>query len=856
MKTYYLKIADINMKHFVLLLIGVFSFLACSAQGAKRKVSPEDYNNWGTLTGETISDDGKWVSFKMQYLSGNDTLFIADTKNAYQKAFPKASSVTFSPDSKYAAIKRVNSLVILDLTSNSERLYDDISSFYLLPMGHIVLLSGGRDNGELKLIGHEGQVLWSVSGAKEFTVSTKGLLAVTAPDGLMIIDTSKKDFIPITIPATKAAERMQWSKPGNCIVFFCQPAKDTDSIRLCYYSLKEKKLFSIYNKKLNFEDSYRLQGYSIALSEDERQVFFFIIADKEKIVEENLVEIWNTETIMEYPQAEFYSNPENNELLTLWDIPSGKIVRLDHDDFINAKILPGGNYTLVQSKASITSITEEIAPADYYAVNLNDNTRQLVVSQGSRSAGAIHISPSGQYISFFKDGDYFAFNTKTSQVVNLTASTGINFYDREFDNAGTNPGYSSPGWTHDSQFVVLYDQYDIWLFSPDGKRFKRITQGREARTRYRVILDKNEPRNGNLSQYAMANINLRKGIILSELRFDKKSAYYIYNTKEGLVQIESGAAKFNHIIKARDAGAYLYIKETEAIPRQLKFSDNVLQKQQVIYQSNRHYNQYEWYHSELISYKNAEGVPLQGVLLYPAGYQPGKRYPMIVHFYERMSSRLFEYYNPVERDPIGFTPSNYLLDGYLVLLPDIVYEVGNPGLSATDCITAAVNEVKSRGIVEKNHIGLVGHSFAGYQTSFVITQTNIFGAAVAGAGVTDFTSSYLTMNYDRRRSDAWRFESQQFRMNTSPFDDWEGYTRNSPVAHAAKIETPLLSWAGKNDTSVDFEQSIELHLALRRLHKPGVMLLYPGQNHILTDPKAQLHLTKAIKYWLDSHLKD
>jgi len=132
----------------------------------------------------------------------------------------------------------------------------------------------------------------------------------------------------------------------------------------------------------------------------------------------------------------------------------------------------------------------------------------------------------------------------------------------------------------------------------------------------------------------------------------------------------------------------------------------------------------------------------------------------------------------------------------------------------------------------------------------------MFVAAIAGAGVTDFTSSYLTMNYDRLRSNGWRFESQQFRMNTSPFEDWEGYTRNSPVAHAAKIKTPLLSWSGKNDTSVDFEQSIELHLALRRLHKPGVMLLYPGQNHILTDPKAQLHLTKAVKDWLDSHLKD
>ncbi len=844
------------MKTFIIFFFSVFSVLTCHAQVQKRRVTPEDYAKWGKLTNELISNDGKWVSFKMQYTSGNDTLFIADTKGNYQKAFPKANSVTFSPDSKRAGIKSGTRLIIIDLERKSEQVYDGIHGFNLLPSGETVMLVKNVKGTELKLVSTSGQLLWSVPEAKEIAVSSGGLLAVVTAAAILILNPAKNVFVPTVLQETKAAERLQWSKSGNCLVFYCKPENDKERTRLCYYSLKKNKLFSIDNGKLHFDTPYRLQGYSIALSDDEQQVYFLMTANAETQHDEGFVEVWNTESVMEYPEAAFYSDPEHNELLTLWDVPSGKITQLDRDDFINTKILPGGTHCLAQSRSSITVITEELAPVDYYAIDIKYSSKKRVVSQGSRSAGAIHVSPSGQYISFFKEGNYFVFDTKSGLVVNLTAASGINFFNQEFDDAGTNPGYPSPGWTHDSQFVVLYDQYDVWLFSPDAKKYKRITQGRETRTRYRIILDKNDSQNAGFSQYALANINLTKGIMLSEFRFDKSSGYYLYNNKYGLVNVESGKAKYSHIIKARDANAYLYVMETEAIPPQLKFFDKASKKQQVVYQSNGHYKEYEWYRSELISYKNSKSISLQGVLLYPAGYQPGKKYPMIVHFYERMSNRLYEYYNPFIRDPIGFTPSNFLLDGYLVLLPDIVYEVGNPGISATDCITAAVNEIKNRGIVEENHIGLVGHSFAGYQTSFVITQTDMFVAAIAGAGVTDFTSSYLTMNYDRLRSNGWRFESQQFRMNTSPFEDWEGYTRNSPVAHAAKIKTPLLSWSGKNDTSVDFEQSIELHLALRRLHKPGVMLLYPGQNHILTDPKAQLHLTKAVKDWLDSHLKD
>ena len=159
------------MKTFIIFFFSVFSVLTCHAQVQKRRVTPEDYAKWGKLTNELISNDGKWVSFKMQYTSGNDTLFIADTKGNYQKAFPKANSVTFSPDSKRAGIKSGTRLIIIDLERKSEQVYDGIHGFNLLPSGETVMLVKNVKGTELKLVSTSGQLLWSVPEAKEIAVS-------------------------------------------------------------------------------------------------------------------------------------------------------------------------------------------------------------------------------------------------------------------------------------------------------------------------------------------------------------------------------------------------------------------------------------------------------------------------------------------------------------------------------------------------------------------------------------------------------------------------------------------------------------------------------------------------------------
>ncbi|CAN0367174.1 unnamed protein product, partial [Ectocarpus sp. 4 AP-2014] len=199
----------------------------------------------------------------------------------------------------------------------------------------------------------------------------------------------------------------------------------------------------------------------------------------------------------------------------------------------------------------------------------------------------------------------------------------------------------------------------------------------------------------------------------------------------------------------------------------------------------------------------------------------------------------------------------YTADGYLVFYPDIRYKLNDPGVSAVGCIEAGVRAMISKGLVDKDHIGLIGQSFGGYETAFAITQTNLFATAVAGAAVTDLVSWYHTLGTrDHDRTNMFFFEDGQYRFKDSFYKNPKAYLRNSSLHHAANINTPLLLWTGEEDHHVDWHQSIELYLGLRRLDKECRLLIYPKEGHSLLKPKNQVDLTRRIKDWFDKYLMD
>jgi dipeptidyl aminopeptidase/acylaminoacyl peptidase len=185
----------------------------------------------------------------------------------------------------------------------------------------------------------------------------------------------------------------------------------------------------------------------------------------------------------------------------------------------------------------------------------------------------------------------------------------------------------------------------------------------------------------------------------------------------------------------------------------------------------------------------------------------------------------------------------------------VFYQEKEPGKSALDCVEQAVNYVIAIGLADSNKIGISGHSFGGYETNYIITQTSRFKAAVSGAGITDITSWYFSNSKSLHLPEYWRSETQQWRMGKSFFDDKDLYLRHSPILYADRVTTPLLSWAGKMEVNLPYEQGILFYNALRRAGKKNVLLLYPRDHHVIEIKQNQIDLSKRISNWFDSYLK-
>ena len=312
-------------------------------------------------------------------------------------------------------------------------------------------------------------------------------------------------------------------------------------------------------------------------------------------------------------------------------------------------------------------------------------------------------------------------------------------------------------------------------------------------------------------------------------------------------------ALFSRVLKASKADVFAYTKETyqdspdvyvtgAAFAPGTRITDINPQQKDVLWSSG----------SMLVDYKSDKGDRLQAALFLPAGYEKGQAYPTVVYIYERLSQGLNAYTRPTAN---GFNKSVYTSNGYAVLMPDITYRINDPGMSSVWCVLPALKAAIATGVVDAARVGIQGHSWGGYQTAFLVTQTDMFAAAVAGAPLTDMISMYSLIYKNSGGTNQAIFESSQGRFKGGYWDNWEAYVRNSPIAFAKSVTTPLMILHNDKDGAVDFTQGVEYYNTLRRLKKPVVLLEYPGENHGLRKPANQRDYTVRMKEFFDHHLK-
>ena len=176
-------------------------------------------------------------------------------------------------------------------------------------------------------------------------------------------------------------------------------------------------------------------------------------------------------------------------------------------------------------------------------------------------------------------------------------------------------------------------------------------------------------------------------------------------------------------------------------------------------------------------------------------------------------------------------------------------------LMALNSVNKAVDEVLKKNIVDAKRLGLFGHSFGGFETSFIITQTNRFAAAISGAGYHDLLSFYLSMAWLWNKPQAGRFLNDQQRYTKTYFETPDLYLKNSPIQFVTNISTPFLTYTGDQDSNINWNQSVEMYNALRVLDKEHIMLIYPNEGHDFSGEDAQTDFTYKNLDWFDHYLK-
>lgn len=455
-------------------------------------------------------------------------------------------------------------------------------------------------------------------------------------------------------------------------------------------------------------------------------------------------------------------------------------------------------------------------------------------------------SPAGTHFLYYKDGHYHVCDPATAKCVNVTEKVAASFVDDEDDHNIDKPARRSFGWSRDGRFVLLSDGWDVWKVAIDGTGGENLTvNGKKDGVRYQ-----------GLTQFEP---EFKPGIDLTRPVY--VTMYGEWTKKDGLGRVDPSKNGVNVLLwgdcshgfpqKARKAEVFALTRQTAVEYPDYHVTDATFKDLKKVTDANPQQKDYKWTAgTKLVEYKGLGGKKLQGALFLPADYEPGKKYPTIVYIYEKLSQGLHRY-QPPSQWAIG---SIYTSNGYAVLMPDITYRLNDPGVSAAECIIPALDAAVATGVVDNDKVALHGHSWGGYQTAFMVTQTDRFKCAIAGAALTDLVSMYSSVYWNVGMANQPIFESSQGRFTGGYWEQQEAYIRNSPVYHATKVKTPLLLLHNDKDGAVDFTQGVEYYNTLRRLQKPVVMLQYKGENHGLAKPENRKDYAIRMREFFDHHL--
>ncbi|MDM1298124.1 S9 family peptidase [Empedobacter falsenii] len=568
------------------------------------------------------------------------------------------------------------------------------------------------------------------------------------------------------------------------------------------------------------------------------------------------VDVWSyKDDFIQPQQLKNLEREKKRSYLSVIDLSNPvKVTQLADLDMNQVEILNEGNSNFALGTSDnayrLSSNWDVTGRKDYYIINTKTGQRELFAKA---LAGKVEMSPNGKFAVFYnaENGLWSSYNIETKETKVLNKKLKVKFYDEENDSPTLAQEYGVAYFTDNDETVLIKDRYDIWEFDLAGnRRPENMTNG--FGRKHNITFDINQlnddiktlNRDNLVYLGAFNNQNKQSGVYQTIISKAK-------NPEEVVMSNTWGTQKMT---KALNANEFIYTKESFQNSPDVYVSTN-FKDEKKISAINPQQKDYLWGNGELVTWKTYSGKDATGVVYKPENFDPNKKYPMIVYFYEKLSDNLNRYQAPAPT-PSRINHTYFVSNDYIVFTPDISYTIGHPGKSAEDYINSGVEALKKNTWVNGSKIAIQGQSWGGYQVAHLITATNMYAAAWTGAPVVNMTSAYGGIRWGTGMSRQFQYEQTQSRIGKTLWEAPELYIENSPLFNMPKVTTPVVIMHNDEDGAVPWYQGIEMFMALRRLQKPVWMLNYNGDDHNLLKRANKNDIQQRQVQFFDHYLKD